>query len=246
VNSAFAALVASRSRKNRETPNRRLDHFFVTVNQNIRGFVLAGGASRRFGRDKALVEFEGEPLIGRLSKILQVATAGSISIIGDADKYGHIGVECVPDRWPGEGPLGGIVTALMAISAAEADTANVIKSEPTSWSLVVGCDMPFLTVDWLQHLASRAIASKAEVVVPESTYGLEPLCACWRVSAAPLLTRAFDNGVRRVTDAMKQLRMEVLDAADWKRFDNLNRLFWNMNTPADHEEAIRMLKTEHP
>ena len=70
--------------------------------------------------------------------------------------------------------------------------------------VLVGCDMPFLTVDWLQHLASRAIASKAEVVVPESTYGLEPLCACWRVSAAPLLTRAFDNGVRRVTDAMKQ------------------------------------------
>jgi molybdenum cofactor guanylyltransferase len=218
----------------------------VTANSNVRGFILAGGASRRFGRDKALVEFEGEPLIGRLSKILQVATAGSVSIIGDADKYGHTGVECIPDRWPGEGPLGGIVTALMAISAAEVDNANNTKSEPTSWSLIIGCDMPFLTIEWLQHLASRATASKAEVVVPESSYGLEPLCACWRVSTAPALTRLFDSGVRRVTDAMKQLRMEVLDAADWKRFDNLNRLFWNMNTPADHEEAIRMLKTEHP
>jgi molybdenum cofactor guanylyltransferase len=212
----------------------------VTANPNIRGFVLAGGASRRFGRDKALVEFDGEPLIARLCRISQAATAENLRIIGDAEKYAQFGAECIPDRWPGEGPLGGIITALMATEVGDG------VSDQNSWSLIVGCDMPFLTIEWLQHLASRAIASKAEVVVPESTYGLEPLCACWRVSAAPALTRLFNGGVRRVTDAMKQLRMEVLDAADWKRFDNLNRLFWNMNTPADHDEAIRMLKTERP
>jgi hypothetical protein len=49
-----------------------------------------------------------------------------------------------------------------------------------------------------------------------------------------------------VTNATKQLSMEVLDAADWKRFDNFGRLFWNMNIPADHEEAIRLLKAERP
>jgi molybdopterin-guanine dinucleotide biosynthesis protein A len=212
----------------------------VTSNPNIRGFVLAGGASRRFGRDKAFVEFDGEPLIARLCRILRAATAEDVRIIGDAEKYAHIGVECVPDRWPGEGPLGGIVTALMATYACDG------TSDLNAWSLIIGCDMPFLTIEWLQHLASRAIASKAEVVVPESPYGLEPLCACWQVTAAPALGRLFESGVRRVTDAMKQLRMEVLDATDWKRFDNLNRLFWNMNTPADHEEAIRMLKAERP
>jgi molybdopterin-guanine dinucleotide biosynthesis protein A len=212
----------------------------VNANPNIRGFVLAGGASSRFGRDKALVEFDDETLISRLCRTLQSATTTDVSIIGEADKFEHVGVDCIPDRWPGEGPLGGITTALSAIQAT--DTAP----DQNVWSLIIGCDMPFLTTQWLQHLASRAIASKAEVVVPESKYGLEPLCACWRGSAAPALTRLFESGIRRVTDAMKQLRMEVLDAADWKRFDNLNRLFWNMNTPADHEEAIRMLKTERP
>ena len=209
----------------------------MTSPANVRGFVLAGGGSRRFGRDKALVEFDGEPLIARLCRILQNASAAPVRIIGAAAKYSQIGVECIADRWPGEGPLGGIITALQASDGS---------ATRDSWSLVIGCDMPFLTTQWLQHLASRAIASKAEVVVPESKYGLEPLCACWRGSAAPALTRLFESGIRRVTDAMKQLRMEVLDAADWKRFDNLNRLFWNMNTPADHEEAIRMLKTERP
>ncbi len=209
----------------------------MTATANVRGFVLAGGGSRRFGRDKALVEFDGEPLIARLSRILQTATAAPVRIIGDAAKYSQIGVECIADRWPGEGPLGGIITALQASD----DSAK-----RDSWSLIIGCDMPFLTSEWLRHITERAMASRAEIVVPESNYGLEPLCACWRASAAPTLTRAFESGVRRVTEAMKQLPMEVLDAADWKRFDNFDRLFWNMNTPADYDEAMRMMKAERP
>jgi molybdopterin-guanine dinucleotide biosynthesis protein A len=209
----------------------------VIANANVRGFVLAGGASRRFGRDKALVEFDGEPLIARLCRVLQAATGAPVRIIGDAGKYGHIGVECVADRWPGEGPLGGIITAL---------DANSDSIDSNSWSLMIGCDMPFMTVDWLQHLAARTVLSNAEVVVPRSDYGLEPLCASWRASAAPTLTRAFEKGVRRVTDAMQNMTSEVLDATEWKRFDKFDRLFWNMNTPADYEEAIRLLKVERP
>jgi molybdopterin-guanine dinucleotide biosynthesis protein A len=209
----------------------------VTTTAKIYGFVLAGGASRRFGRDKALVEFGGEPLVARLCRTLHESAATAVRIVGDARKYGDIGVECIADRWPGKGPLGGIITAITATEDSAA--------EP-SWSLIIGCDMPFLTVEWLRHLAERTAASQAEVVVPQSAYGLEPLCACWRASAVPALTRAFESGVRRVTEAMKQLPMEVLDAADWKRFDNFDRLFWNMNTPADYEDAIRMLKAEHP
>ncbi|HEX3119910.1 MAG TPA: molybdenum cofactor guanylyltransferase [Candidatus Acidoferrum sp.] len=209
----------------------------MIANANVRGFVLAGGASRRFGRDKALVEFDGEPLIARLCRVLQAATDAPVRIIGDAGKYGHIGVECVADQWPGEGPLGGIITGL---------AANSDSIDSNSWRLMIGCDMPFMTVEWLQHLAARTVLSNAEVVVPRSDYGLEPLCASWRASAAPTLTRAFEKGVRRVTDAMQNMTSEVLDATEWKRFDKFDRLFWNMNTPADYEEAIRLLKAERP
>ena len=202
---------------------------------NVRGYVLAGGASRRFGRDKALVEFDGEPLITGLCRVLQAATSTTVRIIGDAEKYGHIGVECIADRWPGEGPLGGIITAL--------DSSNLSRNE-SSWSLIIGCDMPFLTTDWLQYIATRSRASKAEIVAPESDHGLEPLCACWRSTAAAPLSRIFESGVRRVSDAMRQLPMELLDAFDWKRFDKSDRLFWNMNTPTDYDEAIRLLKAE--
>jgi molybdenum cofactor guanylyltransferase len=200
----------------------------------VGGFVLAGGGSTRFGQDKALVQIRDVTLLVRLWSVLREAT-DSVTIIGSGEKYARLGVECVPDRWPGEGPLGGIVTALLA-------AAN--QGHRSEWQLIVGCDMPFLTGEWLEYLVERARASNAEVVAPKSAHGLEPLCACWRVSAAKKLQRAFEAGVRKVTEGMKHLTMEVLDETHWKRFDSAGRLFWNMNTPGDYEQAKRIMEAE--
>ena len=106
--------------------------------------------------------------------------------------------------------------------------------------------MPFLTRDWLEFLCQRAQRSAAQVAVAESANGLEPLCACWKTTSMPNVQAAFDSGVRKVTDAMKRLPMEVLDVSVWKRFDTKGRLFWNMNTPADYEEAKRILEARQP
>jgi molybdopterin-guanine dinucleotide biosynthesis protein A len=105
--------------------------------------------------------------------------------------------------------------------------------------------MPFLTREWLNFLAERAMKSKAQVVVPHSASGPEPLCACWRTEAMEPLRSGFARGVRKVTDGIALLQAEVLDGKDWKRFDNAGRLFWNMNTAADYEEARRIIEAEH-
>jgi molybdopterin-guanine dinucleotide biosynthesis protein A len=102
--------------------------------------------------------------------------------------------------------------------------------------------MPFLTYEWLVYLCDRAVKSNAQVIVPQSENGLEPLCACWRADAGSAVQAAFDGGVRKVTEAMKRVPMEVLDESAWKRFDTDGRLFWNMNTPADYEEARRVFE----
>ena len=60
--------------------------------------------------------------------------------------------------------------------------------------------------------------------------------------AAGALKSVFDGGVRKGTEALKHVRTEVLDESAWKRFDSAGRLFWNMNTPADFEEAQRLLR----
>jgi molybdopterin-guanine dinucleotide biosynthesis protein A len=192
------------------------------------GYVLAGGASSRFSRDKALVKLGGRPLLARTLESLKSSGVREARIVGDKAKYGGFGARCVDDKWPGEGPLGGILTALRS---------SGVDKYGYRWNLVLSCDMPFVLPQWLAFMIERSKVSEAEVVVPQSDHGMEPLCACWRTDALVKLQDAFDQGVRKVTEAMKRLRMEVLDEAHWKRFDSHGRLFWNMNTPLDYEEA---------
>ena len=197
---------------------------------------MAGGASSRFGRDKALAEVGGMPMIARMIEVLQ-RVAKKVTIVGPPEKYANFGVEIVRDRWAGEGPLGGIITALEDAAKSPADSG---------WNLIASCDMPFLTREWLVFLSERAAKSNAQVVFPHSASGPEPLCACWQSGAAAKLRSGFERGVRKVTEGIALLRAEVLDEQDWKRFDSAGRLFWNMNTAADFEEARRILEAERP
>ena len=201
---------------------------------SVGGYVLAGGGSTRFGRDKALVEVGGMPMIARMIQLLQSVTQ-QVKIVAAAGKYAAFGTEVVADRWPGEGPFGGIITAL------EDAAASAARPE---WNLMVSCDMPFLTHEWLAFLSERATDSKAQVVLPHSAGGPEPLCACYRTDAATALRAAFERGVRKVTDGLQGVATEVLDESGWKRFDSAGRLFWNMNRAADFEEARRIWETE--
>jgi molybdenum cofactor guanylyltransferase len=200
----------------------------------VGGYVLAGGGSTRFGRDKALAELGGLPMLGRMIGLLQ-GVAKNVKVVGAPEKYSQFEREIVSDRWPDEGPLGGIITALE-------DAAK--NPAPSGWNVIVSCDMPFLTSEWLAFLCQRAAKSKAQVVLPHSTHGPEPLCACYRTDAAGPLRAAFESGVRKVTLGLKHVSTEVLDEADWKRFDSAGQLFWNMNTAADYEEARRIMEAE--
>jgi molybdopterin-guanine dinucleotide biosynthesis protein A len=200
----------------------------------VAGYVLAGGGSTRFGQDKALVEIGGTPMLGRMIELLRRVTK-EVKIVATAKKYATFGVTMLEDRWPGEGPLGGIITAL--------EDPGETTARP-EWNLILSCDMPFLTRDWLGFLGERAVRSKAQVVFPHSASGPEPLCACWRTDAAAKLRSGFESGVRKVTQGIALLRAEVLDEADWERFDDGGRLFWNMNTAADYEEAQRFMDAE--
>lgn len=198
-----------------------------------RGYVLAGGASKRFGTNKALVELDGKPMLERMRHLLASAGACEIVIIGDPGKYGSFGATCVADRWPGEGPLGGIVTALLHARG---------HAQRYEWNLILSCDMPFLTAEWLGYVVEQAEKSDTQVVFPNSLQGPEPLCAVWRTDAAEALQGGFARGVRKVTEGIALLRSEVLDERVWKRFDSDGRLFWNMNTLADYEEARRIIE----
>jgi len=196
------------------------------------GFLQAGGGSTRFGTDKAVAVLAGKTMLQRTGELL-ASVCDEVAIVATPQKYSSEHWPVIEDRWPGQGPLGGILSALSSLDGSAAS------------ALILSCDMPFLTADFLHFLWERAERTSALVVVPESENGLEPLCACWRAAAVPTIQTAFGQGVRKVTEAMKRLPMEVLDESAWKRFDTKNRLFWNMNTPEDYEQAQRILESEN-
>jgi molybdopterin-guanine dinucleotide biosynthesis protein A len=207
--------------------------FFGGLRLNAEGYILVGGASSRFGADKALAELDGLPMYARMADLLKTLPIVGV-LVGDPAKYNNLGLSCTDDEWPGEGPLGGIVTSLRRTEAASL----------ADYNLIVSCDMPFLTAKWLEYLLTIAGKSEADVVLAKSGHGLEPLCAVWRTAARSAIELQFKQGVRKVTQAIGNLKSEVLDEAHWKRFDSAGRLFWNMNTPEDYREAQRIVKSE--
>ncbi len=194
----------------------------------IEGFILAGGSSSRMGRDKALLKIGGVTLLERTERLVKSATGSDAVVVGGPQSVRELRVAWVADDFPKEGPLGAIVTALRVAHAP--------------WSLVVACDLPYLTKNWLEFLVARAAASKSDAVIAESSVGLQPLCAAYHKNAESKLRAALANGTRKVMDGLKHLHIETIEPAEWKRFDSDGLLFKNMNTPGDYEEARRRLE----
>ena len=195
---------------------------------SIAGFILAGGESSRMGVDKGLLEIAGAPMIVRAARLVEPVVGAPAVVVGTPEKYRGLGLRAIADDWPGCGPLGGIATALRASEA--------------EWNLVVACDLPYLTRGWLEYLLQRARDSAEEAVVPlnmapANKRGAEPLCAMYHRGSESAIRRALERGVRKMTDGLAELRMEMIEPAKWKGFDSDGLLFKNVNTPADYEEA---------
>lgn len=188
----------------------------------VASFILAGGVSSRMKRDKALLEIGGVPLLLRTAQLLQ-SVVGAPTVVGDPATYEFFALPVISDDWPGAGPLGGIATALRASSA--------------QWNLVVACDLPYLTAEWLRFLVARAVASTADAVLPLNTRGAEPLCAMYHKRGEPAIRAALESGIRKVTDGLQNIRVETIPTAEWKAFDSEGLLFKNMNLPQDYQEA---------
>ena len=175
-------------------------------------FILVGGASRRMGRDKALMEWEGRPLAVHLAE--QAASiAGTVFLVGSPRKYGHLGLPVIPDLYTGFGPLGAILTAL--------------RSTSVDWNLILACDMPSVHPDLFEALFKAARHSGPDCIVPSTRDGqVHPLCAVYHRKAGRALERSLQSGVLSVVEALQSVRTRFLPVQDdeWLR---------NVNTPAD-------------
>ena len=189
------------------------------------------------GWDKGLLDFGGVPLIVHTVRLIDPLVAG-VTVVGSPRRYAAMGLRAIPDQNAADqgsknsrrGPLAGIATALAATRS--------------SWNLIVACDLPYLSEAWLDWLLSRAIRSHGQVVIPRTARGLEPLAAVYRRECGGPIATALARGVRKVTDAIEEFRLDVVYHRDWRRFDSRAVVLKNMNTPGDYDEARKWWAVE--
>ena len=181
--------------------------------------VLAGGQSRRMGRDKALLPLGDQTLIERVLAAARPLGYPCI-IIGDPTTYAHLGLSVHPDRRPGLGPLGGLHTALSTTAAPV---------------LLLACDLPFITPEFLRYLVDRRGPHQA--VVPYAATGLQPLCALYEPSCLTAVEAAIQADQLGMRDLLSNLNLDLVREKDWRPYDERGLLFANLNAPEEYERA---------
>jgi len=198
------------------------------------GVVLAGGAGRRIGGAKAIVELRGEPLVRYPLRALQAVLAEVVVVAKQATDLPPLpGVPIWLEPAQPRHPLAGIVHALEAAGAA----AGI--EGPGREILVAAGDLPFVDPALVERLA-HADAGGAPALVPRVDGRLQPLLARYAPAAhAPLAAALAHDPLPALTDAVAALRPRILELDD-------TRPFFNVNAPEDLLTAAGLLDRDGP
>jgi molybdopterin-guanine dinucleotide biosynthesis protein A len=198
----------------------------VVPSDAIVGFVVAGGQSRRMGRDKALLPWDGGTLLDHAITRLR-AVCGEVRILsGGEARYGDRGLPVDVDGVADGGPLAGLAIAL-SVAAPRA-------------VLLLGVDMPFVTVALLACV--RDARAGWDAAVPVLAQGAEPLCAAYGPTCSVAVQEALGSGQRKMTSFWPRVGVRTLGEEDLAQFGPTVRLFQNLNDPSEYAAA----RTDNP
>jgi len=173
-------------------------------------------------------------MLGREIRLLG-AVSRQVFVVGAATRFAggvdgavqKLGVTSFADELPGRGPLAGISTALARTR--------------TEFNLIMSCDLPWMEAAFLRFLCRCACKSGAEVTLPVSPGGDEPLCAVYRRRARWAIRTTLAAGQNQVSRSFPKVRVERLAWSEIARAGFPARIFDNMNTPEEYEAARRRL-----
>lgn len=185
--------------------------------------LLAGGRSRRMGTDKAALPWNGATLLESIAGVL-AARFHPVVVVGGPPRT-LPGLKFIPDDFPGEGPLGGLLTGLNFAGAA---------------AFVCACDMPFADANCAALLWRRR--GQADAAVPVTAAGPQPLFACYGGQSLAKLQHAWREGERSMRGALR--RLDVAWVGDMELSDFKEACFRNANTPDDYADVLATAERE--
>ncbi len=193
----------------------------VPVTSTIAAAILAGGVARRMGgTSKASLRIGTERIIDRQLRALAPVASAIFIVAPDAAPYDGLGLDVVPDVIPGAGALGGIYTAIVA--------------SPLPRTIVLACDMPFVTTELFRLMAG---VTGADVVIPRGARGYEPLCAVYSKACGPPIRARIARGELQAAAPPAGVRVAELGPEKLAGLDEDGLLFANVNTPHDYAKA---------
>jgi molybdenum cofactor guanylyltransferase len=195
----------------------------------VSGVILAGGRSRRLGRDKAVEPIGGQPLIGRVIQRVRQVAQDIVVVVADQERGRALplgdGVRIAVDIYPDKGSLGGIFSGLSAA--------------PQPWALVVACDMPFLNLGLLGRLVS--LRDGVDAVVPVLEGRPEPTHALYSRACLPHIEARLQADDLKISGFFDEVRVRYVPEEDIARFDPDFLSFFNVNSPPDLERALALV-----
>ena len=173
------------------------------------------------GTDKAFLKLAGLPLISHVLKALVTITDRIIIVTNAPAAYASFDALLVQDVFDKRGPLTGIYSGLLAATDA--------------YSIVVACDMPFLSPGLISYMAG--LAEGYDVVVPQIAGRVEPLHAIYSKGLLPLIEKRLQQDARQIQGLFSEARVRYVTAPEIDRYDPERRSFKNLNTPEEYKEA---------
>lgn len=185
------------------------------------GIILSGGKNTRMGENKAFIRVDGERIIDRTIRIFGDLFEETVLVTNDPLAYLEFDLKIVTDIIKGKGALGGIYTGLFHSSC--------------EYAFVCPCDMPFLNSDFVRYMQERAQGYDA--VVPVQPAGFQPLHAIYSQRCMPFIRKCIDEDRLKITGFYKKVRVLEIPPEVTAPFDPEGRMFFNVNSPEDLEEA---------
>lgn len=186
--------------------------------------VLVGGKSSRMGRPKALLPFDGEPLIVHVVRALKKMFAETVVVAAPDQELPSLPAVLVRDEVAYQGPVSGIYHGL--------------KAATREVCFVTSCDAPFLNLQLISQLLAQI--SDCDVVVPYWQQRFQPLHAVYRTSVLPLLKDQLERGELRPIFLYDKVRTRKIPEQEIRRLDSEGLSLLNMNSPAEYDAALQL------
>ena len=192
------------------------------------GVILAGGLNKRFdGQNKAFIRIGGQRIVDRLLDVYDRLFDQIVLVTNDPAAYSDVDALIVTDHYSVRSSLNGLHAGLFAAAHEHAFFA--------------ACDTPFIKDALIQRLLDT-VSRKADIVIPSTSAGYEPMFAVYKKTCLPAMEWQLERDLLKIQGLFRKVRVKLVDEAELRKADPELVSFFNVNTPADLVRAEALHK----